>query len=79
MRITITTVARGLPLVAQDGDTVSFSLPAGFALRRIRNGDTATVTQSSPFVHSGGEATYRIDRLTTDGQPAEAVLDIVRA
>lgn len=79
MRITITTVAQGLPLIAQDGDTVTFSLPAGFVLRRIRNGATATVTQSSPIVHSGGEAVYRVDRIETDGQPREAVLDIVRA
>jgi len=79
MRITITTVAHGMPMGAQDGDVVTFSLPEGFALRRIRDGVTETITASSPVVHSGGDAAYRIDRIATDGVPAEAELDVSRA
>lgn len=78
MKITITTVAQGLPIAAHDGDVVTFSMPAGFALRRIRNGSTETVTASSPIVHSGGDAAYRIDRIETDGVLAEAELDVAR-
>lgn len=76
MRITIDRIAAGLPILAQDGDTVSFSLPAGFVLRKIVGGVTSTVTDPSPITHQGGEAVYRIDRISTDGQPAQAELNI---
>lgn len=62
---------------AEDGDTVSHSLPARCSLRMSTDmQDWTLVSRPASFVHTGPAAHYRIDCDTYSGTPVQAVLTI---
>ena len=57
---------------AEDGQTVTYTLPSGCVLTC----DGKEVNEPSGFKHSGERATYQIDCVEYPGKPVTAVLDI---
>lgn len=75
---TVTIIAAGPQWIdtATAGKTVSYSTPAGCALRR-QDGETfVDETRPSPFTHNGAPTSYRIDCDVYDGTPKTATLTI---
>lgn len=62
---------------AEDGDTVSHSLPPGCSLRMSTDMQSwSLVSMPAQFVHIGPAAHYRVDCDTYDGTPITATLEI---
>ena len=77
MNVTMDRVIVGVPMYALDGDEVSYTAPAGCALRKSVDFVTwRDVSEPSPFVHSGHPTHYRIDCDTYEGTPKIATLTI---
>lgn len=76
---TISGLISGFPHYSIAGDTVEFSAPTGCVLEKSH--DLASwndVSETSPFMHSGTPAHYRITRKTDDGLPVVVTINIDR-